>query len=133
VIFDRNNSLESLEDSVWDEPEFQSSLTIRCHELRKKKLKDFSAGDLRVMIGQSISLEYLVPVALETLVKNPFIEGDFYNGDLLISVLKIDKQFWSQNEELLFELKDILSSVTYTIEETIPIINDLLKDYDIPV
>ena len=101
--------LEKLEELVWQEPDFQSSLTMRCQELRKKKLKDFSAGDLLVMIGQSMSLGYVVPLALETLVKNPFIEGDFFAGDLLVSVLKIDKHFWNQNEELLFELKDIFS------------------------
>ena len=121
---DINKSLDELEGTTWGEPDFQSSLTLRCHELRKKKLKDFSAGDLRVMIGQKISIEYLVPLALETLVTNPFVAGDIYHGDLLIQVLEIDKQFWNQNGDLSFELKEVISIAKETLETISPFIRD---------
>jgi len=35
-----NKSLEELEDTKWKEPDFPSNLILKCHELRKKKLKD---------------------------------------------------------------------------------------------
>jgi len=38
------------------------------------------------MIGQGIGLRFLLPRALEELQKNPFAEGDFFEGDLLVAV-----------------------------------------------
>lgn len=50
--YDLNKTLDELEGETWGEPEFNSSLVIRCDELRRKPLKDFSVEDLRLMIGQ---------------------------------------------------------------------------------
>ncbi len=47
------------------------------------------------MIGQSIGLEYLVPIALNKLEVDCLAEGDFYPGDLLVSVLSIRSDYWS--------------------------------------
>jgi hypothetical protein len=30
---------------------------------------------------------------------DPFVEGDYYTGDLLIAVLRIKRQFWAQHPE----------------------------------
>lgn len=128
VDFDINNSLEELEGIPFEVTDFQSSLTLKCQGLRSKKLKDFTIEELRVMIGQSISLNYLIPLALETLAQNPFIGGDFYKGDLLEQILRIDKDFWNQNETLLYELTEIIISVKSTIESLSP----LIKDYELP-
>jgi hypothetical protein len=128
VNFDLNKSLDELEGLSFNESEVQSNLIIKCQSLRKTKLKDYTIGDLRLMIGQQIGLEYLVPLALETLAINPFVEGDLYNGDLLEKVLRIDKQFWNQNEDLLFELNEIISDVKSTIETIAP----LIKCYESP-
>lgn len=82
VNFDLNKSLDELEGLSFNESEVQSNLIIKCQSLRKMKLKDYTIEDLRLMIGQQIGLEYLVPLALETLAINPFVEGDLYNGDI---------------------------------------------------
>jgi hypothetical protein len=95
-----NRTLEELDGERWGEPEYNSSLVVNCHRLRCVPLTDFSVGDLRLMIGQGFSLEYLVPLALEHLESNPFVEGGFYPGDLLNSVLGIERKFWEQNSEL---------------------------------
>jgi hypothetical protein len=52
------------------------------------------------MIGQNIGLEYLVPLALERLRRDPFAAGDCYPGDLLGSVLKVQSSFWKQRPDL---------------------------------
>ena len=52
------------------------------------------------MIGQNIGLEYLVPLALERLHKDPFAEGDYYPCDLLVSVLGSEAHFWEGHPEL---------------------------------
>lgn len=105
---DRTKSLQQLEDHDWGEPTFESHLVQTCHRLRRKPLAEFSAEDLRIMIGQEISLPYLVPLALEKLEADPFIEGDFYPGDLLAAVLRIDDSFWTAHPELASRIKAIM-------------------------
>jgi hypothetical protein len=39
------------------------------------------------MIGQKISLDHLMPLALDRLWDDPLAEGDFFPGDLLKNVL----------------------------------------------
>ena len=81
-------TLEQLETEVWVEPDFNSHLVTGCHQLRKKRLGDFGVEELRIMLGQSIGAKYLLPKAVEILRENPFAEGDFFEGDLLVAVAR---------------------------------------------
>lgn len=103
----RGTTLMELEGD-WGEPNFGTHLVTTCHELRKKPISSFTVEDLRIMIGQDIGLDYLIPLALETLEDNIFSEGDFYCGDLLNAVLSADKEFWKSNPIYKNELIDIL-------------------------
>jgi CDI immunity proteins len=55
-----------------------TSLIRRCHELRTKPLRDFTVEDLRIVIGQQVALNRLVPIALDRLRPDPLMEGDCY-------------------------------------------------------
>lgn len=66
----------------------------RCAALRSVPLGALTAGDLGALIGQRMSLELIVPRALDLLAKTPLVAGDDYPGDLLGAVLRIDGQFW---------------------------------------
>lgn len=81
-------SLEQLEKDVWPEPDYTSYLVTTCHKLRKKRLGEFSVEDLRIMLGQSIGAIHLLPRAIEILRVNPFAEGDFFEGDLLVAIAR---------------------------------------------
>ncbi|MEL6977907.1 MAG: contact-dependent growth inhibition system immunity protein [Pseudomonadota bacterium] len=83
----RHLSLEALERRVWREPSFPSRLVTTCHRLRRIPIRDLSVEDLRLLIGQSIGLEYLVPLAIERLDEDPLAAGDFFPGDLLLQVV----------------------------------------------
>jgi len=107
MTIDLNNTLEQLDKHVWTEPEYDSHLVKTCHQLRKKPLRDFTTEDLRIMVGQNISLEFLIPVAIEQLERNILAEGDFYAGDLLKSVLDSDSKFWIKNRELWSTVKKL--------------------------
>jgi len=103
----QDQTLESLENDVWTEPDFDDHVRQKTHALRKTPLQRFTAEDLRILIGQSLSLPYLVPLAIEKLRQNLFAEGDFYPGDLLQSVLNLDPEYWYANRPLwqaVFEL-----------------------------
>jgi hypothetical protein len=113
-----NKSIEELEAEYWTEPsDDSSSLILKCHLLRKKAIADFSIEDCRLMIGQRIGLKYLVPTALAYLKENPFAEGDFYEGDLLVNVLRIDRNFWIENAQFIPDLNGIILSVKSRIHD----------------
>jgi CDI immunity proteins len=104
----RQKTIENLEKNNWGEPTYGSYLVTRCHELRKMPLENFTTEDLRIMIGQQIGLDFLIPLAIETLTKDLFAEGDFFEGDLLKNVLTIDIVFWHQNEKYWNEINELI-------------------------
>ena len=85
----RLKTIENLEKVEWPHFDFDSRLIRRTKELRKVPLNEFTIEDLRLMIGQQIGLNYLIPLALETLTEDLYAEGDFFEGDLLKNVLAI--------------------------------------------
>lgn len=109
-------TLEKLENDIWDTPDSESNLTKECYRLRKIPLGDFNIEDLRLMLGQGIGVKHLIPLALEKLEKKPWAEGDFYEGDLLMCVLKIDHLFWSSHPTFLARLTDIISILSFRVE-----------------
>lgn len=107
---DRNKSLQEIEQDDWGEPTREdSSLVRQCHHLRRKPLSEFTVQDLRIMIGQQISLPILVPLAVERLEANPLTEGNFYPGDLLAAVSQIDQTFWTDHDELLQRIRRVVA------------------------
>jgi len=108
---DRRKSLQDLEGHDWGEPQYPSYLVRTCHALHRKPLQDFTMEDLRIMIGQNISLDYLVPLALEQLQQDPFASGDFYPGDLLQSVLKIQPEFWQKRPDIRRAVEHIIAQI----------------------
>lgn len=94
-------TIEKIENSIRrDLPDDASDLIRRCHELRKKDLNSFSIEDLRILIGQQISLDILIPMAIDKLTENILAEGDYYEGDLLKNVLTVEPAFWVAHPDL---------------------------------
>ncbi|WP_405159077.1 contact-dependent growth inhibition system immunity protein [Paenibacillus sp. FSL H8-0283] len=119
---DLTKTLEELENDYWDEPNFASSLVIQVHQLRKKPLCELNNEDLRLLIGQQMNLDYLLRIALEKLIQNPFGSGDLYIGDLFCSVLKVEKEYWNEHQELKNELNEVIriyEEVRRTLDEQI--------------
>ena len=94
-----DKTLEELDGENWGEPTFQSTLVLECHRARRIPLKDFTDEDLRRLIGQKFSLDYVVPLALMRLVNEPFC-GDWYPGDVLDAVLSLPLSFWDGHPQL---------------------------------
>ena len=95
----KSKTLEALEKDYWpDLEEPNSYLITTCRALRKKQLHTFTVEDLKIMIGQSIGLKYLVPLAIEKLEIDILAEGDYYEADLLKSILTSDQNYWRQEK-----------------------------------
>ncbi|WP_295621387.1 contact-dependent growth inhibition system immunity protein [Chamaesiphon sp. GL140_3_metabinner_50] len=110
--FDRNKSLRQLEDKDCGEPTYYSSLVVECHRLHKIPLNEFTVENLRIAIGQNISLKYLIPIALEQLHINPLAEGKYYPGDLLIAVVNVNDEFWLHYADWRNEVVEIAKGAT---------------------
>lgn len=127
---DRTKSIEELEGEVWPAPELESHVVVESHRLRKEPLENLSVEDLRLLVGQKVSLEYTVPLALELLEENPLAAGAMYRGDLLANVLSLPDGFWQSHLELnnrLVEIKYELEIVAETIaKELLPSISSFV-------
>jgi hypothetical protein len=113
--FDRIMSLQELEQHDWGEPAFDSSLAATCHELRRKPLNQYTAEDLRIMIGQGIGLSFLVPLAVERLEAEPLAEGACYPGDLLAAISKLDETFWTRNADSLRRVRQVVGRLKHVL------------------
>ncbi|MBI5817515.1 MAG: hypothetical protein HZA88_00860 [Verrucomicrobia bacterium] len=105
--FDRSKSLQQLDGQNWGEPTYDSHLVTECHRLRRVPLCQFTVEDLRIMIGQDICLEFLMPLALEHLRDDPLAEGAYYSGDLLSAVLRAGKDVWQHHPDWRSEVAAI--------------------------
>ncbi|MDR3404345.1 MAG: contact-dependent growth inhibition system immunity protein [Chthoniobacter sp.] len=104
---DVSKTLEQLDGQVWGEPEWQSHLVLECHRLRRVPLGEFTPADLRILIGQSMDLEFLVPLAFQALAHDPLLDAEYYAGDLLSALLRSDTAFWTVHPDLRAELASI--------------------------
>ena len=107
----RHSTLEQIERDFWPDGEYPTGLVKRCHELRKVPLNRLTVGDLRLLIGQSIGLQYLVPLALEFLEEDPLVEGDYFPGDLLKNVLAVKAAYWQEHLEQRLAIDRIAAPV----------------------
>lgn len=107
----RHKSIENLEKQNFGNPnDAPTNMVKRCLELCKVPLDQFSIEDLRLMIAQDFSLRYLIPLAIEHLNTDIFVEGDLYPGDLLKSVLSVDTKFWISNKQLWTKVNSLIKN-----------------------
>ncbi len=105
----RQKTIEGLEKKNFGDPrDAPTNMVKRCLALCKIPLHQFSVEDVRFMIGQNCSLGYLIPLAIECLAVDVFVEGDYYPGDLIKNVLSVDKLFWLENEKLWRQVNDLI-------------------------
>ena len=105
-------TLEELEGKNWGEPESAPTpMVAKCLRLRRVPLKDLGPADLRLLIGQKIGLKYLVSKALHLVVENSLVQTEYFPGDLLSVLLRIDKAYWDQNMPELQCLASVAGSV----------------------
>lgn len=107
----RQKSIENLEKQNFGNPsEAPTNMVKRCLELCKVPLDKFTVEDLRLMIGQGFSLRHLIPLAIEHLKTDIFVEGDLFPGDLLKNVLAVDINFWTDHKQLWREINELIKN-----------------------
>jgi hypothetical protein len=113
-----DRTLDELDPPAWGPATPDATgLVVRCHELRRKPVGDFTPGDLRVMIDQVVALGHLVPRALEVLEENPLVDGDRYRGDLIRSVLAVDPAYWEEHQDDWLAMHVIIDGILEAVGE----------------
>ena len=103
-------SIEQLESDYWKDIKFPSELVKKCFDFRKIPIKNLSIGQVRLLLGQKIGVEYLLPKAVNFLRVDILAEGDYYPGDLLTFILGLNESDWNGNRELQQELESLLAA-----------------------
>jgi hypothetical protein len=106
--FDRTKSLQEFEGRDWSEPTYQSYLVQTLHRLWSKPINDFSVEDLRIWVLQGVGPRSFMPLAVERLAQNLKAEGEYYPGDLLCAVLRVEASLWSQHPTMQRQVHQLL-------------------------
>lgn len=101
-----HQTLAQLDDVAWPAPAPDATRLIKTvYALRNKPIQMLGVEDLRVLLGQQIAVDVLVPRALNLLLHDPLAAGDYYPGDLFTVVVRIPAGYWTENPESVAALR----------------------------
>lgn len=114
-------TLEDREGVAWGPvPEDATELVKRVYELRQKEIAELSAEDLRILVGQDVALDLVIPAALDVLRDEPVLEASLYPGDLLVAILNVREDFWNMRRQLAADVVRLLDSLEQTPADLSP-------------
>jgi hypothetical protein len=116
----RDKTLEEIENYYWNDISFETDLIEKCYAYRKIPIKSMSTENIRLLLGQNIGNKVLIPEAIEKLKENILEDGDLFEGDLLVSVLRSERSYWIQKSDQYEMMKKILESNESIFAESDP-------------
>ena len=128
-MMDINKSIEELENDYWGEPTFDSYIITTCHKARQKPIKSLSNEEIRCLIGQKIGLRFLLPIAVNILKNEPLIDITYFEGDLLLTLLRLDTSDWEDNQNELQLFNIVIQDNRLQIEKCKEIQSELIEKY----
>lgn len=126
---DRTQSLEQLTGVRQGAPNFSSYLVTESHRLHTVPLNEFTVENLRILIGQQLNLEYLMAIALEHLERDPWVGGDYYEGDLLGVVLSVSRTYWEKNPDVWARV-NATAERAFAVPPEIAIVEDVRRMFE---
>lgn len=89
-------SIEEIEGRLWGPPPSDATYVMRrIHELRQVPLGELGIEDMRIMLSQQVGAAPILPRALDALEEDPLSAGDFFPGDLLVAILRLGPEHWT--------------------------------------
>lgn len=112
-------TLLELDQTLHDPSRLDDDRAMAMRRLGNKPLRRLNPAEMRELIARNLGLPFLVPLAMERLAEEPFLEAQLHAGDLLTAVLEADTCFWIDNEELWCEMIPILEKAVERINARI--------------
>ncbi|MFE9400094.1 contact-dependent growth inhibition system immunity protein [Streptomyces flavidovirens] len=109
-------SLEELDGERWPPPPDDATSLVRAvHALRRRPIGSLKVEELRRLVGQGVGLPWLLPLAVDILEETAPAEaaGEFYDDDLLSSVVTRSQTVWIEYPELARRLRDTVTTLRY--------------------
>lgn len=128
-MLDINRSIEELENDYWSKPTFDTYVITTCHNARRKPIKYLSNEEIRCLIGQKIGLRFLLPIAVDILKNEPFIDITYFEGDLLLTLLRLNISDWEYNQNELKLFNILIQDNRLQIENCKEIQSELIEKY----
>ena len=94
----RDKSVDELEGTA-PRPPFPTEYAARVAAARRRPIRELSEADLRALLTQKHAPAYLLPLAAERLAHDPWLEAEYYEGDLLSAICAVDPSFWPRGGE----------------------------------
>lgn len=88
----------------------------RCYDAVTKPISELSVADLRLLISQDIGLEFVLPIALAIVEKEPLLESEHFRGDLLTAILAASKNFYQEHPEICARVEKLLAIVPAALD-----------------
>ena len=96
-----NLSIEELEGVNWGKAASGDTWLVKeCHRLRKVPIHRLTPADLCRLLRQNLGSAAIAPVVVEMLRSDPFLEAEFYPGDLAVALMQLGTDFWDHHSEL---------------------------------
>lgn len=77
--------------------ELTTSTQKRGHQLYNyTPIDEYTSEDIRFMIGQKWGLQYFIKPAIDLLEDDIFLDTEYYEGDLLCSLLRLSSEVWDE-------------------------------------
>ena len=113
-----SKSIAELEGIEWPEPSLkQPSALARCHRLRQVPLSKLGLSDLRALIALDVGLEFVMPLALKAVEREPLVEAEHYRGDLLVAMLRVTPAFYRARPQIRTRVEKVLGLIPAALEE----------------
>ncbi|WP_307872763.1 contact-dependent growth inhibition system immunity protein [Paractinoplanes ovalisporus] len=108
-----DRSLQEIEDDDWGDPQPDATrLVSTVLALRRRAVGTLEVEDLRILLGQQVGVPVLVPLALARLEEDPLVEGDFYPGDLLATVLRLPAEHWRSHPDQVERVRRVVAAIS---------------------
>lgn len=103
-------SLTQIEGDDWGEPpEDATPMVEEVHRLRHVPLGELTTEDYRMLLLQRVSLGIMIPRALTVLERDPRMEGDMFEGDVLSSLLITNPEHWRAHPDQQARVEPIVA------------------------
>lgn len=98
-------------------PPFKTPLIERCEAALALPLKDQTVETMRLLLGQGIAIDMLLPRALDILELDILASGDLYEGDLLASCQRLPASHWREHPDHWVRLDSILRDFDQKVDQ----------------